>query len=204
MSYLRPAAPAALLTVLLALFGVSSASAALFHSSAGAGIALTGEQAVSHKMTVTGSSITCTTAKFTGTTTAATAETLKLHPEYSGCTAFGFVGATINSTGCQYLYNANSEKVTLEGCTSGAIVVTASSAFGKCVLEIPNQAGIAHVKFTKPGFPILLKISITKSNTKMKVTTSTGICPVSVGEHSNGVYTGEENIKPAAGEYWWE
>ncbi|TMK58190.1 MAG: hypothetical protein E6G51_03555 [Actinobacteria bacterium] len=200
------------IAALTAFVGVSSAAAAEFHSSIGAGVSLTGEQATSHKFTVTGSSITCTTAKFTGTTTAKTSTTQKMHPEYSGCTAFGFIGATITTTGCQYVFNSNSENVTLEGCTagSGAIVVNASNAFGKCIMEVPNQTGINGQKFATGEYVVEEKkykditVTTNSTNIKDKVTASTGICPVSVGEHTNGAYTGTTTVKASGSDIWYE
>jgi hypothetical protein len=196
------------IAALTAFVGVSSASAALFHSSGGAGVELTGEQATSHKFTVTGSSITCTTAKFTGKTAAATAETQEMHPEYSGCTAFGFVGATVDTAGCQYKFNANSANVELRGCTSGGITVTASSAFGKCVMFVKNQPGINGQSFSNGtyGTPARKDILVTSeaNNIHIEIKTSTGICPVAVGTHTTGVYTGTTTVKSASGDIWWE
>ncbi|TMK58191.1 MAG: hypothetical protein E6G51_03560 [Actinobacteria bacterium] len=193
------------IAALTAFVGVSSAAAAEFHASAGAGVKVTGEQATSHKFTVTGSSITCTTAKFTGTTTAATAKTQEMHPEYSGCTAFGFVGATVDTTGCQYVFDANSANVTLQSCTSGGITVTASSAFGKCVMDVSNQTGINGQSFATGGTSPNRDITVTTNSTniKVKVTTSTGICPLTVGEHTNGAYTGTTTVKAASGELFY-
>jgi hypothetical protein len=193
------------IAALTAFVGVSSAAAAEFHSSGGAGVKVTGTQATSHKFTVTGSSITCTTATFTGTTAAATSTTQTVHPEYSGCTAFGFVGATVNTEGCLYHFDSNSANVKLSGCTSGGITVTASSAFGKCVMDVPNQEGINGQSFATAGTAPNRHITVTtnSSNIKVKVTTSTGICPLTVGEHSNGIYTGTTTVKPASGEIFY-
>src|SRR5436853_1387024 len=183
-------------------FGAPVAAAGDFYATGGAGIALTGSQSTSHKFTITGASITCTTVTYTGTTPAATFETLELHPEYSGCTVFGFVGATINTAGCQYIFNINSPTVTLKSCSAGAIVVTASNAFGKCVMEVPNQSGINGQSFGTGG-PALghdILVSSNATNISAKITTSTGICPVSVGTHSSGVYTGTTTVRAASGE----
>jgi hypothetical protein len=210
MNHLRTLGVVALaLAAFTAFVGVSSASAKEFHASV-ASASLTGSQATSHKFTVTGSSITCTTATFTGTASnVKTSETQEMHPEYSGCTAFGFVGATINTAGCQYLFNANKTTVDLKSCTggaTGAIVVTASSAFGKCVMEVPNQTGINGQSFTTQGTSPNRDILVTSNSNNIKdsVTLSTGICPLTVGSHTNGTYTGTTTVKAATGEVWWE
>jgi hypothetical protein len=187
-----------------ALSGAASASAAEFHASA-VGLSLHGEQKSSHKFTVTGSSITCTTATFTGTTAALNTTTQKMHPSYSGCTAFGFVGATVKTEGCQYIFHTGTGTVDLEECTNGGIVVEASSAFGKCVMDTPNQTGINNQSWTTEGESPNRDILSTSNatNVKVKVTTSTGICPLTVGEHTNGTYTGTTTVKATGGEVWY-
>jgi len=192
------------IAALAAFAGASSASAAEFHATA-VGTAFTGEQTTSHKFTVTGSSVTCTTAKFTGKTEALTTTTQKAHPEYSGCTAFGFVGATVNTAGCQYVFHANTGTVDLTSCTSGEIVITASSVFGKCVIEIPNQNGINGQTFSTGGVAPNRDVVVTTNSTNIKdtVTTSTGICPLAVGSHTNATYTGTTTVDPASGEIWY-
>jgi hypothetical protein len=204
MKHLKTLGLAILAILAVSAVSVASASAAEFHATA-VGTAISGEQATSHKFTVTGSSITCTTAKFTGKTEALNSTTQKVHPEYSGCTAFGFVGATVNTTGCQYIFHTATGTVDLEECTAGGIVVEASSAFGKCVMDNPNQTGINGQSWatggTAPNRDILATANAT--NIKVKVTTSTGICPLTVGEHTNGTYTGTTTMKAASGEIWY-
>ncbi|TMK58210.1 MAG: hypothetical protein E6G51_03655 [Actinobacteria bacterium] len=192
------------LAALTAVSATSSALAAEFHASGGAGVSLTGEQTESHKFTIEGSSVTCTTAKFTGTTTAATATEQKMHPEYSGCTAFGFVGATINTAGCQYVFNSNSANVNLTSCTSGGITITSSSAFGKCVVHVFNQNGINGMSYgttgTAPNRDIHVKTG--SNNISVSITESTGICPLKVGT-TVGSYTGVTTVKGAVGEVFY-
>jgi len=205
MKHLKTLGLAALaIAAITAFTGASSASAAEFHASA-VGTAIHGAQAESHKFTVTGSSVTCTTATFTGKTEALTSTTQKSHPEYSGCTAFGFVGATVNTAGCQYVFHANTGTVDLEECTAGKITITASSVFGKCVIDIPNQTGINGQTFTTQGSAPSRDILVTTKSTNVRdnVVTSTGICPLAVGEHNNATYTGTTTVKAASGEIYY-
>jgi hypothetical protein len=191
---------------LTAFAGASSATAAEFHASPGTvGTAITGEQSIAHKLTVTGSSATCTTVKFAGKIEALTSTTLKLHPDYSGCTAFGFVGATIDTTGCQYLFHASTGTIDLQSCTSGEILVTASSIFGKCVVEIPHQTGINGQTFaTGGGAPSRdLLIASNANDIQTNVVTSTGICPLAVGTHVNATYTGTTTVKSTSDEIYY-
>src|SRR4051812_26332145 len=121
---------AMVIAALTAFVGVASASAAEFHAT-GLGVTLSGEQTgeTGHKFTVTGSSITCKSAKFSGITEGTatkegekiisyTATTQRVHPEYSECTAFGFLGATVDTTGCQYIFHTQTGTVDLEECTN--------------------------------------------------------------------------------------
>jgi hypothetical protein len=191
---------------LTAFAGASSASAAKFKSSV-ASVALTGTQVGSHVFTVTGSEVTCTTANFTGTGPASKeSETQKMHPEYSGCKAFGIINATINTAGCNYLFNANTTAVNLVDCTAGKITVTANSFLGNCGVEVPNQNGISEVTTATMGSTPSRTITANANATNIKdtVTTSTGICPLTKASHTNSVYTGLTEVKAASGEVWKE
>src|SRR4051794_36903178 len=207
MKHLKTIGLAILAIMAVSALGVASASAAEFHASV-LGAKVSGEQVESHKFTLTGSSITCKVAKFTGETEGTLSggsyntPTTKAHPEYSECTAFGFLGATVDTTGCIYEFHAQTGTVDLKSCTKGGIIVTASSAFGKCVMENPNQNGINGQSWVTGGTSPNRDITATANatNIKAKVTTSTGICPLTVGEHTNGTYTGTTTMKAASGE----
>lgn len=188
--------PLAAVFLLMLAFGPSAASAAEFHASGGAGKKLTGTQTGSHVFTISGSKVTCSVAKLTGSTPAATWETLSLHPEYATCTAFGFVGATVDTTGCQYVFNANSTSFNLTSCTNGGVTITASSAFGKCMVHIKNQNGINGISLqtetTSPNRDV--RITANSNNIHVEVTTATGICPLTApdtltAEDYAGVFT---------------
>jgi len=168
-------------------------------------VAIRGEQSTSVKLTTTGTSSTCTTVKFSGTTEATASTTQKLHPEFSECTSFGFLGSTFNTLGCQFTFHTQTGTFDLADCTNGAIIIITSSAFGKCVMEIPNQNGINGQSWatggTSPNRDILWTMNST--NIKDRVTTSTGICSLAVGEHTNTTLTGTVTLKVASGETWY-
>lgn len=218
---------------LVAFVGTSAASAANFHTSASAGSAITGSVAITkegekevkhnHVFKVTGNAVTCNTISFTGETTGATAETEKVHPEYSNCTAFGFAGATINTAGCQYVFNANT---TLNGGTEAAVNLTECTEKGgkagvtitvnvpfiaKCVARVPNQNGINGQKYGNMGSTPSRDMTVTTKSTNItdEVVESTGACPLAVGTHNtaNGnaaTYEGVSTVTVAGGENWWE
>jgi hypothetical protein len=192
---------------LTALVGVASASAAVeFHSSA-ASATLHGTQSNSHTFTVQGSTVTCTEAVFTGTGPASkNSPTQEVAPTYSGCTAFGFAGATVNSAGCKYKFYAAETKVDLKSCASGGVTVTVNVPFvAKCVVFVPNQEGITTTSFENTAKRLVLNNSTNASLTS-NVTTSTGLCPLTVKNGVTSTYVGNTEINANAGaaELWVE
>lgn len=185
---------------LMAFVGAASASAAVeFHTSVGS-VSLLGEQEGTHKFTTQGNEVTCTTAKFTGTSPAATtAATQEVHPEYSGCKAFGFAGATVNTAGCQYNFKAATNEVDLKSCTAGKVTVTVNVAFvAKCVVDVPNQSGLTGITYTNQAGK---KSLIVDANTNLtsNVVTSTGLCPLSVANGVASNYTGNTKVTANGG-----
>jgi len=169
-----------------AFVGTSSSSAAKF--TAGKVGAKIGETTIwNHVVTVTGSSTSCSEISLAGSTEALEKETQKLVPSYAGCTAFGF-SASVNTFGCTYTFAANGF-VTLSGCTSGGITVTVNNIFAKCVVQIPNQTFIG--VFYTNGVGLYVTFNSFLSD---EVKESSGLCPLTVGKHSNASYTGESKL----------
>jgi hypothetical protein len=161
----------------------SSASAAVeFHtSSPGAAI---GSEATGtpEAFKVQGSEASCKTAKWKGTfPEAKSSPSLELHPEYSGCKAFGFPEATVNTAGCQEKFYAATGAFDLSSCTSGGILITAGDESGKCVVEIPDQAGISEFSLSATQLFLLLMLLWIATHPPGKVVTSTGTCPLKTG-----------------------
>ena len=102
----------------ISAFGASAsgASAATEFRAATSPVKVTADQTTTNVFTVDGTEVKCTTAHFaTEGEIAAPSATLLVHPEYSGCTAFGFVGATVKTTGCNYnLHAAGSVDIHLQ------------------------------------------------------------------------------------------
>jgi hypothetical protein len=204
MKHLKTLGLAILAILAVSAVTVASASAAEFHATA-VGVAISGEQTTSHKFTITGSSVTCTTAKFTGSTEALNSTTQKVHPEYSGCTAFG-LPAQITTIGCKYLFHTQTGTADLIDCSNGGVMIIHTESFlGSCVVDIPNQTGINGQTFATGGTSPNRDITETSNATNIKstVTTSTGACPLAVGSHTNGTYTGTTTEKAASGEIWY-
>jgi hypothetical protein len=88
-------------TLAMATVAVSGASAAQYRSSS-ASVALFGEGSF-HQFIVDNSSVECNTANFEkASQNMPTSEITNLTAGYSGCTAFGFSGATVNMGNCTY------------------------------------------------------------------------------------------------------
>jgi hypothetical protein len=138
-------------------------------------------------------------------TSAQASTSLMLHPEFEGCTSFGFQGARVVTVGCQYVFRTDSGTVDLKGCSNGGIIIESTSAFGRCLSEIPDQLGISSVSYATGGAAPSRNLLLTMNwvNTKVKVNIATGICPLTVGEHANGTYTGTTTVKTTGGEIWY-
>ena len=203
----------AVATVLVAavLGPAATASATLVEFHAAAGTALNGGQVIENKFSITGSNVTCKSMTISGTAAAGGSSlTQKWHPTYSECTAFG-LPATVTTAGCNFEGNAETTQMKITECTGGeteakAMVITASNIFGKCVVEIPNQIGIAGVEYENMGgWPNrTLTIKLNSTNLRDYVRTSTGACPLTVGTHTNASWTGSLAEMGASGETYVE
>lgn len=197
---------ASVIAAFTAFVGVASASAAEFHATT-KGVAISGEQVVTQKFTITGSSVTCINAEFTGTVaaTATASTTMNVHPEYVSCTAFGFAGATINTAGCQYNFHSQTGTLDIEGCTAGGIVIEVNNGAAKCVVKIPNQTGVNGQSWategTSPNRDI--KWTTNAANIAAETTTSSSLCPLTVGKDTGVTYTGTTTLKASSGEIWY-
>jgi hypothetical protein len=76
---------------------------------------------------------------FSGTETAAS-ETVTVTPVYSECRAFGFLSATVNMNGCDYVFHTNGE-VDVECSGANKIVIIG----GTCETTIGTQTGLKSV-----------------------------------------------------------
>jgi hypothetical protein len=165
----------------------SAASAANF-TAASYPVKISGTQSESHKFTVGGGTVTCTTATFAGEATAASA-TQTIVPSYSNCTAFGFVGATVtgfSSTGCDYTFYAGGN-VDLD-CASGDVQIDA----GTCTvtLQAANNQNLSKNTYTNDK-PTAGKVTVDTAVGGIHANVTSGFgCPVAGGTYSNGTYTG--------------
>jgi hypothetical protein len=188
----------------ISLGGASSAAAAQFHFSA-ASASISGVQEGSNLFTVEGSSVGCKVVVFTGTgPKTGTAEAVSVHPEWTGCEAFGTTAGTVNSEGCQIEGNASSTTVALTSCTKGGIVIVGGGVFGACEITVPNQTGLSGVTYSNmtPRTRLKVSVNITNIHYIVKYRVPFG-CPFASGTGTNAKYTGIVGFA-AGGEVWVE
>lgn len=186
--------------IALAAFTAASASAAPGEwdwacKSPTDGCFLVGQQLVQNQLTVNGGILTCTTMNFTGTATGGTTvktspsseldwtwHSLTLHPEISGCKAFG-QNITVTTTGCNYVITASSSTkgtFTIE-CEAGKSIIAKGNTTG-CTVTFSAQAPFNNdLDFASEGTPKDLKITETIGTEPLEAGKNTGITYVSSG-----------------------
>lgn len=153
-----------IVTMSLAVMGVlavsaSAASAAKFHAESSPTYLL-GEQQTRNVFTINpgtveAKTVECNTAKFTGTFSGTELSTLEaIHPEYSGCTAFG-LSATVTTTGCNYTLHEPTGSGPYTGtvdvvCESGH-VIEVNAGLGTCTVRVGSQANLGSVRYENEG-----------------------------------------------------
>ncbi|HET7120809.1 MAG TPA: hypothetical protein VFI17_06115 [Solirubrobacterales bacterium] len=144
----------------LAALGASAAQAAFVGVVTKGGatyegtVELTGEQVEGNAVfTIDGSSIECNSGNTSAT--GKDGETRgKMHPTYEGCNAFGFIGATVATTGCNLEAMATEE--TSAGVFAGELNVVCetgkqiqiNAGSGTCVASVGSQTITAGIKAT--------------------------------------------------------
>jgi hypothetical protein len=178
----------------LAVSAVSPSVAQAEFTSAVEDTFLKGEQKTTNVLTTASGEVKCTTATFEGTMkgTAAgglgfTSQTAKVHPTYSGCTAFGFA-AEINTNSCEFELTAEG-KVSVLNCPSTAPIKINIPIAG-CNITVANQGPLSGVSYSNEGSPS--SILVTETVTGITFTSSGGACGSS---SSNGKFTGSALTK---------
>jgi hypothetical protein len=186
----------------LALSVVASASAAQFKGSTSP-VTVSGAQSTTHKFTVEGSAVTCTTATFSSAPTAVPTSEVLITPVYKGCTAFGIAGATVSMNGCQYKFHSGPPGTVDLICSSGKTVIAVSTFLGKCKVEIPGSnasknQGLGGVTYTNtPAGKVTVGANVTTITAE--VVESTGICPLTKGTVNNASYSGDTIVEGNGG-----
>jgi hypothetical protein len=150
--------------------------------------------------------VKCTNASFAGEL-AEPAETMKVLPAYSGCSAFG-VAATVESGGCELVLrpseeskeNAYSGKADISCPKEGHITILA--ALKSCEVQIGSQSGLSSATYSDNlgASPPNLTVELNLGEVHANVTKDGAFCPLSgTGERTNGSLTGNSLLKGSIG-----
>ena len=182
-----------------ALVGATAASAAKFTAGKTGATGLE-EPLKSYVGTITGSSTSCTSYNLLGKTEGTETEFVKGNVEVSGC-SFAGMPATVTGSSCEFAVYANGEgKMTGEGCE---VIGIASSLFGKCKSITKPQTLTNAASFSNGGASDIV-VESHHSGVVVEVTESTGICPLTVGKHTNASFTGESTVEAEGTTLAWD
>jgi len=187
---------------LTAVVGVSSASAFTKFTASKVGAAIEESTITKHVFEVTGAKTECTNITYTGATEALESTKQMVTPKYENCTAFG-LPATVTVKNCTYNLTigtptgntAHMERVNAaEPCE---ITILAKNIFGECHVDVTEQTvnGISYAN--GPAGSGDIEVTINATGLSDHVTKSTGVCPLTVGTHTNATYTGKSTVKAA-------
>jgi hypothetical protein len=185
-----------------AFFGSASASASKFTASK-TGASLTETTLTKHAYTITGSKVECSEYNIEGKTEALESEQISWIPSYSGCTAFGFA-AQLTNDNCRHISRANGDTIKepaniMFACTTTMHV---ANAFAHCMVVVKSQTVTSSASYTNGEGDVKVKYNSTGMHAE--VTESTGLCPLTVGTHTNATYTGESTIQVSGGTLQWD
>jgi hypothetical protein len=173
----------------------SAASAASYTASAYPATIRGSHPAWDAVLTTEGGKVECAT-DWEGTLSAGSS-TLTLRPNFWGCSAFGYLEATMNAEGCTYLFHATSTfSSTIDVvCPAGqSIKITA----GSCKVEIKGQTGLKSVGTTNSGSSVIAKPNVT--GIAYTVTQDGFLCPFSgTGNKTGATYVGEFTLSRVFG-----
>jgi hypothetical protein len=156
--------------------------------------------------------VSCNKVNVEGTITGTTVDTVTVRPIYTECKAITGgteVSATVNTTGCHYLFtgettddaatpgeHATVHVVNKEKCTHIDIKVTVFQV--KCI-SIPTEQTLHGVTYTNTKTGEFEEITLKATVHGIKsTTTDSSTCPTKSGgteEHTDGSYTGNVTVK---------
>jgi hypothetical protein len=177
----------------LGVVGASAASAAEFTAESYPAYAEgTGG---AEEFTTEAGTVKCSTSSYEGATMGEATASYAVHPTYSGCQAFGFVEASVNTNQCDYVFNSvtgsgpYSSKVDISCSGGSTIVITAAT----CTAKVGGQTGLSSVTLTNNGGNVEANPNVT--NIAYTVTKDGFLCPFGgVGEKTDGEITSGANI----------
>jgi len=190
---------------LTAIYGGASASAAKF-TAGKVGASLTEETKVKHVFTITGGTAECSEVGFEGATEGLEMSSQSVRPTFNGCTAFGFA-ATLKVTNCKWVWYPVTDLGFNPEDTVGECIIEIllSNVFAQCEVLIRSQkiaGGIS--SYTNSGTGHLTIKFNGSANIADEVTKSSGLCPLTVGKHTNSHFSGESTVKATGSSFGWD
>jgi hypothetical protein len=179
-------------TAAVLVLGMFSASTALanFHSEA-SHTELRGEQIGNDTFTVNAGTMKCTEGSVTGTIAASTTSTVTGAPKIGGCTAFGFVNATVDTSGCIYEVTTQVPVFTLHIRCTTPITITAFN----CWVTVGEQS-ISGGSYTNTGSGSSRDLDVAVNVSGIKYTQHSKSFPgCANGTFTNGTYVGSETVR---------
>jgi hypothetical protein len=177
----------------LGALSATTAPAASFHSEA-AHTTLSGSQMVATDdvWTINAGTIRCGYTSYSGTTTAATTETITVTPAYSECTAFGFVNAPIDVNGCTYTFNAGNDDLIIACPVGKTITVTAFN----CHVSVGSQSIASSITYDNAGSGNFREVWPTLNLSGLKYTQVSKSFPgCTNGAFTNGTFKGSLDVR---------
>ena len=177
----------------------SAASAAEYTASAYPATATGANTKGSEVFTTEGGKVECNSHFVTGSITEPTS-TITVTPTYTSCEAFGFLEATVNMEGCDYVFHVSgtgpfTNTVDVVCPTGKSIKIVASS----CRVEIKGQEKLGSVAVSNVGSGILAKPNVT--GIAYTVTQDGFLCPFGgTGNKTGATYTGEVTLSNTVAE----
>jgi hypothetical protein len=197
----------AVMAVLAMSAVVASAASAANFTASGYPATGTGEQKGTHVFTVQGQKVTCTTAHFEGSLSAAST-TLDVKPKYEGCTAFGFANAKVDMNSCFFRFtltggtepNYNGAVHIVCTVVGDTITVTAPASTQSCVVHIPQQTPTTETVHYVDTNANNVHVTSTVAGIHTVVTHNDFLCPLSAAStDTTGKYEGAVEFKGIGG-----
>jgi len=168
----------------------STALAAEYHSEI-TNTTIKGEQIGEEALTFNAGTVKCKKVTETGTVSPATASEIELEPEFSECTAFGFVNTLIDRNGCKFKWTWLPPTLHLVCPAGKTIHITAFN----CWVKIGPQT-ISGLAIVKAGIGIARIIKLIKSFSGLLYTQESKSFPgCTNGSFTNGTWSGESELK---------
>jgi hypothetical protein len=131
---------------------------------------LKGAQGQTLVLSVEGNEVTCKVASASGSLSGPTS-IVTLHPTFSECTGFSFVGSTVDTTGCDLVLRVGEETKALHHAATLDVACSGSNKIlikaGTCEVEVPSQQNLGKVELidnpeASPRKSVTVKYTVSK------------------------------------------